>query len=93
MLTVAPSAAQAIQDLVSSQGLPDAAGLRLDRAEGQNSSGAGYELSLAAQPDPADLVIDQDGAHVFLSPDAADALEGSTLEATAQDNQITFALG
>lgn len=92
MLTVAPSAAEAITALVSANGLPDDAGLRLAPA-GTNSSSAGFELSLSPAPGPDDEVIAQDGAHVFLAPEVAGALDDSTLEASARDNQVTFALG
>lgn len=92
MLTVAPSAAEAITALVSANGLPDEAGLRLAPAS-TNSASPGFELSLAPAPGPDDEVVDQDGAHVFLAPEVAGALDESTLEATARDNQVTFALG
>lgn len=93
MLTVAPSAAEAITKLVASNGLPGDAGIRLSPVSSENSSGAGLEIAITDGPGPADQVIDQDGAHVFLAPEIADALEDRTLEATAQENRISFELG
>lgn len=93
MLTVAPSAAEAITTLVTSNGLPEDAGIRLSPAGSENANGAGLQIEVTDGPGPADQVIEQDGAHVFVDPEVADALEDRTLEASAQDNRVAFAIG
>lgn len=93
MLTVAPSAAEAIATLVSSNGLPAEAGVRLSAAPSTNTEGGvGVQIALTDGPAPDDQVIDEGDAHVFVDPDVAPVLDESTLQATAQDNRIAFAL-
>lgn len=92
MLTVASSAASAITALVAANDLPDDAGLRLSAAESANSEGVNVTLTLTQGPGPDDQVIDQDGAHVFVDPDVADVLDEHTLQATAMDDRVAFAL-
>lgn len=93
MLTVAPSAAEAITTLVTSNGLPENAGVRLSAAPTEdNTAGVGVQIALTDGPAPDDQVIDEAGAHVFVDPTVADALEESTLQARAEDNRIAFAL-
>lgn len=92
MLTVASSAASAITALVAANDLPDDAGLRLSAADSANSDGVSVALTLTQGPGPEDQVIDQDGAHVFVDPGVADALDEHTLQATAMDDRVAFAL-
>jgi len=92
MLTITPSAADAIRELVESNGLPAEGGLRLARATAGNGSGQAVELELAAEPGPADDVVDEGDAHVFIDPDLVPLVDDLRLEAAGDGERVGFAL-
>jgi iron-sulfur cluster assembly protein len=80
MLVMTDAAAEAIKAVVSSQGAPEGAGLRIDTPPEGAPEGR-LEAALAAVPAEDDEVIDEGGAHVFLESRAAEALEDKLLDA------------
>jgi Fe-S cluster assembly iron-binding protein IscA len=76
VLTLTDNAATEIRNLVSQPDVPDDAGVRI----ASNPEGA---LTLALTPGPADgdAVVDQDGARVFLEPQAGELLDDKELDA------------
>ena len=89
MLTIAPSAADAITMLIATNGLPQSAGVRLGPSDVPERD---LEIRLLEQPADDDYVVDAGDAHVFIDPAVADELEQQTLEATTVDNRVRFAL-
>lgn len=89
MLTIAPSAADAITMLVATNGLPQSAGVRLGPSDVPERD---LEIHLLEQPGADDFVVDEGDAHVFIDPAVADELEEQTLEATTSNNRVRFAL-
>ena len=89
MLTIAPSAAEAITTLVASNELPESAGVRLGPSDVPERE---LEIRLLEGPGVEDVVVDEGDAHVFIDPAVAEELDEQTLEAMTVDNQVRFAL-
>lgn len=89
MLTLTHTAAEAVKNIVAST--PDAAdgGVRIRETD----PAAGFELSIAKEPQPEDTVVVTEGARVFLDGGATQALEDRVLDAEmGQDGSVRFAL-
>ncbi|MEU0569545.1 Fe-S cluster assembly protein HesB [Nonomuraea sp. NPDC005983] len=78
MLTLTANAAQAIRDLTASAPEPEQSGIRISS---QGEGATSLTLSLATQPEPADAVVEAEGARVYLDPVAATVLEDKALDA------------
>ena len=76
MLTLTDKAADQIRTLVSSDEVPDDAGVRI-----ASTPDGALTLSLATGPADGDAVVDKDGARVFLEPQADQLLDGHQLDA------------
>lgn len=87
MLTLAPSAVEAVDALLHSPAVPDDAGLRIATAGESQLS-----VEIVPEPAPGDQVIEDGGARVFVDPEAAPMLDDVQLEARAQGDQIAFGL-
>lgn len=87
MLTLSPSAVQAVDSLLEGPEIPDAAGLRIG-ASGESQ----FTLELAAEPAPDDQVIEEGGARVFVDAAAAPILDDVVLDARTDGEQVAFAL-
>lgn len=91
MLTVSPTAAEAIALLVENSDVPPSAGIRI--AAGQpTEQGTPLSLSLVEAPQPDDEVIAGGEASVFLEPEVAPYLDEAVLDAQVSDGEIAFAL-
>ena len=89
MLTITDTAAEAVKTILARSTEADDAGVRIRDAGGDT----GFELSLAPAPAPADTVVDNHGARVFLDESAATQLDDRVLDAElAQDGSVRFAL-
>jgi iron-sulfur cluster assembly protein len=85
MLAMTDAAAEAVKGVVSTQGAPEGAGLRIAAPpEG------GLEVKLAALPAEDDEVVEQGGAHIFIEPRAAEALDDKLLDAQVEGGQVRF---
>jgi Fe-S cluster assembly iron-binding protein IscA len=83
LLALTDNAVQAVRDIVSaSEQVPETGGLRLvaERAGTQ----ANFQLSVVSLPAEDDEVIEEQGARVFLEPEAASLLDDSTRPRTAR---------
>lgn len=89
MLTLTGDAATAIRDITSQPGLPDDTGLRIAAAAASDGSPA-FEIAVAAAPQPADDVVEDQGARVFLDPDASAALDDKALDAEVSEGTVRF---
>lgn len=82
MLTLTANAAQAIRDLTASAPEPAQSGIRI---ASQGEETGALTLSLASQPEPADQVVETEGARVYLDPVAATVLDDKALDAGADE--------
>lgn len=87
MLTLAPSAVEAVDSLLQTPEVPDDAGLRI-RTAGESE----LTLELAPKPAPGDQVIEEGTARVFVESEAAPMLDHAQLEARMDGDQVAFGL-
>ncbi|WP_084963551.1 HesB/IscA family protein [Thermoactinospora rubra] len=78
MLTLTPNAAQAIRDLTAGSPQPGNSGIRISA---NTQDAASLVLSIADGPEPADQVVEHEGARVYLDQTAAAVLEDKQLDA------------
>ena len=87
MLTLTDNATTEIRNIVNDPQVPEGCGLRI----ASDPAAGGLTLTLASAPAEDDQVLDDDGARVFLEPQAAVLLDDKALDATAStDGQIQF---
>ena len=87
-VSITPSAAKQIANLMAKQG---ASGLRIGVKKG-GCAGMEYTVELAAEAKPREDMIEQEGARVFVSPEAVLFLLGTQMdfEQTALRTGFTF---
>jgi len=92
MLTLTPSAEEAVRQIVANAPVDDdTGGLRIAPGE-PTSDGVPLEISLVDVPEPEDQDAGAEKAHVYVDPRAAEVLEGKLLDAQLEDGSIGFAL-
>ncbi len=90
MLTLTENAATAVKEIVGRGPEVEGTGLRI---KGADDPTGGFTLTLSG-PEPADEVIENAGARVFLDPVASDALSERVLDARVDDQGgVRFELG
>jgi len=87
MLTLSPSAVDAVDTLLHRPEVPDDAGLRI-RTAGESQ----LAIEIATEPAPGDQVIEEGGVRVFVDPDAAPLLDHAELDAHRDGDEIAFGL-
>jgi iron-sulfur cluster assembly protein len=87
MLTLSPSAVEAVDSLLQRPEVPDDAGLRI-RTAGESQ----LAIAIAPEPGPDDQVIEEGGARVFVEPEAAPMLDNVELDARTEGEQVAFGL-
>lgn len=92
MLTLSPSAVEAVDALLASPEVPDGAGLRIAAAEAPDGSGAQLQVSLVTEPAADDQVIEDGNARVFVDDAISDVVDDATLQAAQENDRLTFAL-
>ncbi len=93
MLAVTEAAAGAISALATQEGVAEEGGLRFELRTSEDSQAA-LALSVAPAPAQGDEVITaEDGAHVFLEPQAAEFLSDKVLDVQRDAHgQLNFAV-
>jgi iron-sulfur cluster assembly protein len=93
MLTLTPTAADAVRALVARAPVDDdTGGIRISSGE-ETPQGTALELALVDAPDAADEEIDAGGAHVFLEPRVAGFLGDKVLDASVDSGgQVRFSV-
>ena len=86
MVHLSDEAAGLIRTLVAASDLPDSAGLRLGTDDDNHS----LAMKLEAAPHDDDLVLEHEGASLFVSPLAATRVEDQTLHAQEQPRPAFF---
>ena len=94
MLTLTPDAAQTIERMLDSPEMPDEGGLRIAAAESLNGDGRAHTLQveLAAQPAPEDVVLEEDGARVFIEETVVPFLDDKLLDVAVDGGRTQFSL-
>jgi iron-sulfur cluster assembly protein len=94
MLVLTEAAAEAVKALTSTPQAPGESGLRIASATSDPGTPGALQVSAAPGPGENDQVIDADGAHVYLEPQAAAYLEDKVLDAQIDgDGNAHFSLG
>jgi iron-sulfur cluster assembly protein len=91
LLALTDSAVQAVKQIVSSSAqVPEGGGLRMvaEQAEAQTN----LQLSVVPLPAEDDEVIEEQGARVFLEPQAASILDDKVLDASVEPNKVAFTI-
>jgi Fe-S cluster assembly iron-binding protein IscA len=87
MLTLSPSAVEAVGSLLQRTEVPADAGMRIGSA-GESQ----FTLELVPEPAPDDQVIEQGDARVFVDSQAAPMLDNAQLDAHVKGDQVAFGL-
>ena len=91
LLALTDNAVEAVKNIVSSSDeTSETGGLRLvaERAGTQ----ANLQLSVVPLPAEDDEVIEEQGARVFLEPEAASLLDDKVLDASVEQDQVAFTI-
>lgn len=91
MLAITTDAAQVIKQIVTSSELGRDGGIRVSVEAGDGQS-AKLAMAIAGRPEPGDAHVEQEGANVFLDPNAAPFLDDKVLNATIESGQPAFSL-
>jgi iron-sulfur cluster assembly protein len=91
VLTLTQAAAEVVRSLVEQSEAPDSGGLRI-AATDDPAEGVELELSLVGEPEALDATVEQEGATVYLDPEAAELLDDKLLDASVADDHVTFVL-
>jgi Fe-S cluster assembly iron-binding protein IscA len=87
VLTLTENASTEIRNIVADPQVPDGCGLRI----ANDPAAGGLTLTLASAPAEDDQVLDEDGARVFLEPQAAQLLDDKSLDAATDGaGQLRF---
>jgi Fe-S cluster assembly iron-binding protein IscA len=89
VLTLTESARDVVRDMVSAGDAPEGSGLRI-AAEPTGEGEAALSLAVAESPAEGDEVVEEDGARVFLEPQAASLLEDQVLDARLHEDHVHF---
>jgi Fe-S cluster assembly iron-binding protein IscA len=91
LLALTDSAVEAVKSIVSSSDeVSETSGLRMvaERAGTQ----ANFHLSVVPLPAEDDRVIEEQGARVFLEPEAASLLDEKVLDASVEQDRVAFTI-
>jgi iron-sulfur cluster assembly protein len=92
VLTLTPTAAEVVRQLVASAPVDDdAGGVRISAGE-TTPSGTALNIAIVHGPETEDQSLDESGAHVFLEPDVAAFLDDKVLDAQVDSGRVSFAL-
>ena len=91
MLALTDNAVEAVKSIVSSSDeASETSGLRMV-AEREGTQ-ANFHLAVVPLPAEDDEVIDEQGARVFLEPEAASLLDEKVLDASVEQDQVAFTI-
>jgi len=94
MLVLTEAAAEVVKSLTSTAQAPEGAGLRISSAAPQPGEAGALQVSAAPGPSENDQVIEADGAHLYLEPQAAAYLADKVLDAQVDgEGNPRFSLG
>jgi iron-sulfur cluster assembly protein len=88
VLTLTPTAAEAVRRLVESAPHDTAEGLRISPGP-TSAAGTALQLEVVDGPEATDQEIADGGATVYLEPDVADFLDDKVLDAQVDSGRVT----
>jgi iron-sulfur cluster assembly protein len=92
MLTLTPSAEEAVRRIVASAPVDDdTGGLRISAGD-PTPEGMPLEITIVDVPAQGDQDAGAPDAHVYVDPSAVEALEDKLLDAQLEDDRVGFAL-
>jgi iron-sulfur cluster assembly protein len=91
VLTLTPSAAEAVRQLADGSGLEPDPGLRISPGE-PTPQGTPLQLDLTAGPDANDETVEEDGATVYVESRVAEFLDDKVLDATIETGGVRFTI-
>jgi iron-sulfur cluster assembly protein len=92
VLTLTDSAVQVIRTVTSQPELSPETGLRIATQEQPEDAGT-LALAVADGPQMGDEIVEEEGARVYLEPNAASILDEMTLDASVDEQgDVTFRL-
>lgn len=92
VLTLTESAVQVIRTVTSQPELSPQTGLRI-ATQSQTDEAGTLSLAVAEGPQAGDEIVEEQGARVYLEPDAATILDEMTLDASVDERgDVTFRL-
>jgi iron-sulfur cluster assembly protein len=91
VLTLTTTAAEVVRTLVEQSAAPDSGGLRI-AASANTDESVELELALVEEPEALDETVEQEGATVYLDPEAAELLDDKLLDAQVAEDHVTFML-
>jgi len=92
LLALTDNAVEAVEQIVSSSDVDsEIRGMRVvaERA----GTDTYFHLSIVPLPAEDDEVIEEDGARIFLDPEAASLLDDKVLDVSVEQNQLAFTIG
>jgi Fe-S cluster assembly iron-binding protein IscA len=90
VLTITPQALAVIQRVTGHPALERSSGVRIARRQ---DPAARLEVRAVHRPQPRDRVVERGGGRLYLSPEAAQHVEGAELDAvTDADERVQFVL-
>lgn len=92
MLTLTPTAESAIRALIATSPVGDEGGLRISADPGSDGR-PGFRLALVEGPEPLDSVVEDVAVPVYLEQEAAPLLDDGVLDATVEEERVTFTVG
>ncbi|HSJ73778.1 MAG TPA: iron-sulfur cluster biosynthesis family protein [Miltoncostaeaceae bacterium] len=92
MLTLTPTAESAIREIIATAPVGEGGGLRISTDPGSDG-GVGFRLALVEAPEPRDRVVEDVAVPVYVEPEAAPLLDDGVLDATVEDERVTFTVG
>ncbi|PTA42708.1 adhesin [Micromonospora sp. RP3T] len=84
MLTMTDNAVLVIRDLAAQQDVADAGGLRI----AADTEAGALSIELVPAPVQGDQVVDDQGARIFLDPDAAELLDDTSVDAMVDEEGV-----
>jgi iron-sulfur cluster assembly protein len=91
LLALTDSAVEAVKNIVSSSDeASETGGLRM--VAEQAGMQTNLQLSVVTLPAEDDEVIEEQGARVFLEPEAASLLDDKVLDASLEQDQVAFTI-
>jgi Fe-S cluster assembly iron-binding protein IscA len=91
LLTLTDGAVEAVKHIVSSSDeFSETGGLRM--VAEQTGMQTSLELSVVPLPAEEDEVVEEQGARVFLEPEAASLLDDKVLDASVEQSRVAFTI-
>jgi iron-sulfur cluster assembly protein len=90
VLVLTDRAVEVVKEIVASDGPAESSGLRM--VADQIGPEPHIQITIAALPGEDDEVVETAGARVFLEPTAASLLEDKLLDATVEQNTVSFTI-